>query len=415
MEIQISYGDYGTFRCHIEPQRVWSHCAGPEPAADVAGAIRDALAQPIDSPPLEQFCVPGDRVVLALERHTPGGAALIAGMWPALESRGVDPADVQIVQPAGWDRAALADPRLELPPSVRDAMQWSIHDPTDARALAYLASTAQGERIYLARPIVEADVVFALGPIEFDPVLGYRGTNSVFFPGLSDVPSMARSRGQGHSELGPDDQRPLREAIDEIAWLLGTQFTVQVLPAARGEIGAVLAGMSESVLREGKKLLAENWQVRLPERVETVVAGIDATNSSRGWNQLGAALATAKSLVVRGGTIVILSEFAAELGDGMEMIRECRAPKDALQHIRRAAPPDMVAALQVAEAADWARVYLLSRLDGNAVEELFMVPLETPREVERLLSGPESCAFLGSAHHAYGEIQSPKRSLSRDE
>jgi nickel-dependent lactate racemase len=415
MEFRISYGETGRFRCELEPQRVRACCAGPAAAPDLAEEIAQALAHPIDSPPLEQFCVPGDRVVLALDRHTPASAELVAAMWPALEFRGVVAEDVQIVQPAGWDRVAIADPRAALPSDVRDAVRWTIHDPTDQAALAYLASTARGERIYLARPIVEADVVFSIGPMEYDSVLGYRGTSSVFYPGLSDVPSIARARGQGHSELGPDDQRPLRELVDEVAWLLGTQFTLQVIPAARGAVATVLAGMAESVLAQGKKLLAEHWHVRLPERADVVLVTIDATAATMGWNQLGAALATARNLVTRGGAIVVLSEFSAELDAGMELLRESRAAKDALQPIRRISPPDMVPALQLAMTADWARIYFLSRLNGDVVEELFMTPLDTPREVERLLAGGESCVILNSAQHAFGEIQTPTRSLSRDE
>ena len=77
------------------------------------------------------------------------------------------------------------------------------------------------------------------GMIAYDSLLGYRGTNSVFYPGLSNTEAIARTRGEGHSELGPDDERPLRQTIDEIAWLLGTQFSVQV-PGQNGAPATVL-------------------------------------------------------------------------------------------------------------------------------------------------------------------------------
>ena len=38
---------------------------------------------------------------------------------------------------------------------------------------------------------------------------------------------MLKARGQGHAELGPDDERPLRQLGDEVGWLLGSLFTVQ--------------------------------------------------------------------------------------------------------------------------------------------------------------------------------------------
>ena len=65
----------------------------------------------------------------------------------------------------------------------------------------------------------------------------------------------------------------------------------------------------------------------------------------------------------------------------------------------------MIPATQFASAADWARVYLASKLPVGMVEELFMVPVENEREIARLLSGEESCVILGSAQHTYGEVR----------
>jgi hypothetical protein len=38
------------------------------------------------------------------------------------------------------------------------------------------------------------------------------------------------------------------------------------------------------------------------------------------------------------------------------------------------------------------------------VDELFMVPLENDRELEKILGGDDSCVILGSAQHAYGQV-----------
>ncbi len=364
------------------------------------------LATPLDFPSLVQVCVPGDRVVLALDRHTPGAADLIAEIWPMLDQRGVAADAIQVLQPAALDAVPLVDPRGLLPESVRRDVQWSVHDPTDARRLAYLAATARGERIYMARDLVDADVVLSVGMIAYDPVLGYRGTNSVFYPGLSNTEAVIRSRGEGHSELGPDDERPLRQSIDEIAWLLGTQFSIQVLPSAGGGAADVIAGAYDRVFRKGKQLLDKSWRVLLPERADLVLAAVDADSAGHGWDQIGAALATTRSLVAKGGKIVILSELDAEPEIGMEIIRRSQTPRAALQPIRKQAPVDMIPATQFATAADWARVYLVSKLPIGMVDELFMVAVENDRELGKLLAGDDSCVVLESAHFVtYSEVR----------
>jgi nickel-dependent lactate racemase len=273
-----------------------------------------------------------------------------------------------------------------------------VHDFESDGECGYLASSATGDRVYLAREVLDADVVISVGQIAFDSVLGYRGTNSVFYPGLSNVEAAERSQGQGHRELGPDDERPLRSLIDEIGWLLGTQFTVQTLPGENGGVSRVMAGSTDAVLRQGKRLLNEDWRVRLNTRSDLVVATIDGLAPGDGWQKLGAAVEAARNLVARDGRIVILSDFSAEPGEGMQLVRDSLEPADALQPLRSIAPPDMLPASQIAGAAGWASLFLLSGLNAATVEELFMTPLANHREVQRLLEGDRSCVLLESAH-----------------
>jgi nickel-dependent lactate racemase len=404
-KISLKYGREGQVSFEIDPRRIVAHHCGPAPCTDLAGKLRAALSAPLDFPSLVQVCVPGDKVVLALDRHTPASADIVAAVWDMLDARGVNPADWLVLQPVALDRIKLTDPRSLLPDSVRQEVQWKVHDPTDKRGLAYLAATARGERIYLARELVDADVVLSAGVTAYDSLLGYRGACSVFYPGLSNTEAISRTRGEGHAELGPDDERPLRQSIDEIAWLLGSQFSIQVLPATGGGVAEVLAGTYEQVFRKGKQLLGKTWRVTLNDRAEMVVATVAADNTGHSWEQVGAALATARNLVESGGKIVLLSEFQGELDIGIELIRQNQSPRDALAPIRKQAPVDMLPATQFAMAADWAHVYLMSQLSPTIVEDLFMVPIANDREFEKLLSGHETCAIVEGAEHTYGSVR----------
>jgi nickel-dependent lactate racemase len=404
MSVFLNYGKAGTFSCDIASRRIMAMRPGPAACPDVRERLRSVLAAPLEFPALEQLCIPGDKVVLALDRQTPVAPELIAGIWEVLEKRGVDAPSLSILQPVALDAISPGDPRTALPEEIRGQIRWSVHDAVDERRQAYLATTARGQRIYLDGDVVEADVVISVGAIAYDPLLGFRGTSSVLYPGLSTAEDIARARGEGHSELGPHDERPLRQTIDEIAWLLGTQFSVQVIPGQGASACRVLAGGADSVFREGQRLLEELWCVRLAERAELVVVAVDVDCSGHGWNQIGAALATARNLVARGGKVIVLSELEEITGDGLNIIRQGREPRDALRAIRKQAPLDMIPATQVASAADWSRIYLLSRMPPDVVDELFMTPLANEREVQRLLSGDEPCVFVGSAQHTWGEV-----------
>lgn len=413
MSVVLNYGQQGRFECAVPQDRLVAFCPAPEPVADVAAALRHALEEPLEFPPLSRAVVPGDHVVLALDRHTPEAAILVAGVYAVLVAQGVEPADILILQPTALAGPSVTDPRTLLPDEVRNVVQWRVHDATDSKQQAYLATTAGGERIYLDRDVVHADLVISIGQIGFDPVLGYRGTNTVLYPGLSSTAAVQKARGFGHRELTPEDDRPLRQLVDEIGWLLGIQFSVQVLPARGNGVSAVLAGLEQSVWKRGCELLAEQREVQLARRAETVVMSVDADAAGHGWEQIGAALGTARSLVSRGGKVVILSELngaCSDLSDGMQMVRDVRNPREALKPLRDLVPPDFLPATQLAQLADWAKIYLLSRLESGLVEDLFMVPLDNEREVAKLLEGTSDCAVIEGAQHTHGRLKAQAKS-----
>src|SRR6266478_3761280 len=103
MSIELKYGRHGHFACDISPRRLLVHHPGPAPCAAFAAKVRKALSMPLDFPALVQVCVPGDQVVLALDRHTPGAAELVGEVWGMLEQRGIDASAVRILQPAALD------------------------------------------------------------------------------------------------------------------------------------------------------------------------------------------------------------------------------------------------------------------------------------------------------------------------
>jgi nickel-dependent lactate racemase len=406
--VRLSYGNDSLFEAEIDSDRLVAAPVAPRPNPQFRAQLVAALRRPLDFPSVEQAVIPGDRVTLALDRYTPGAATLVAGIWEVLAPREPDPEQFTIVQPATRMASDLPDPRAELPEEVRSQVQWVLHDPSRREKCVYLATTASGERVYLAREVVDADFLISVGTIAFDPLMGYRGTNSVFYPGLSSADAMLRTHGQGHVELGPEEARPLREVVDEIGWLLGNPFTVQVIPAASRGVSRVLAGVSEPVFSQGKKILSEQWIVEVDERPDIVVAAVDHEAGPHAWEQLGAAVEVARNVVARGGKIVILSDLNSELSQGLELIRSGQSARDAIRPLRKQAPPDLVCATQLAAAADWARIYLLSGLSDEIVDELFLAPLSSEEEVRRLLSDDSTCLFLESAQFAYAAVRAAR-------
>ncbi len=405
LSITLHYGSTGTFSGEILKSRLVGQHFAPEPSDQVADMAIQTFAAPEDYPDLKHVVVRGDRVVLVIERDTPGIDLIFQEFWNVLEKAGITPEDITILQPATWEQKTFIDPRNLLETDLKERICIKQHDPTVEGSCSYLANTSNGDRIYLANEVVDADVVITIGPAQFDPMLGYRGGASSLYPGMSDTDAIRSTIGQGHDELGPDDSRPLRQLVDEVGYVLGLQFTVTVLPGQSGGVHQVVAGNADAVMRKVHAQLGELWRFNAPERAEMVVVSVSEDAGGHGWAQIATAIESARRLVEREGRIVVLSELKSPLSPGLQILKNSRTPSDAIKPISRAAPPDLASAIQIARAADWANIYLLSQLPDDVVEDLFMVPLSTNEEVRKLLQSDDTTIIIEDGQFTYTSCQ----------
>jgi|GEM_PF-130019 len=400
-KLQLAYGSQGSLQLELLTRQIQLHHRAPVAPADAQAAVHQAFEQPVDFPPFESAFVQDDLVVVVIDIDTPQADLIFREIWTRLKTLGFSAENLSLIQPAVWKQVNGVDPRAGMGAAEYQAFPLQRHDPTVQGNCSYLASTSSGERVYLSRLLTDADVVITVGPAEFDPVLGVRGTASSLFPGLSDLEALRKAQGQGHEELGPRDVRPFRQMVDEIGWLLGLQLSVVTVPGVGAAAHEVLVGRTESVLQRARQSLEENWMITIPQRVELALVTVPSDAAGQGWDQVAAAIDVGRRLVERNGRIVVLSELDSLPGPGLEILKSVREPRDAMRPIQRANTPDLIAASRIAAAADWANVSLLSKLDPEIVSDLFLVPLESEQEALRLLQTEDLMAIVESAQHAF--------------
>ena len=198
--ISLEYGSSGHWQRDFPGESLLHFHLGPDPHADPSVAVNEGIQQPLEFPSLELAMVPGDRVVVVLDRNIPSAAEIIRGVCWASAAAGVDPENLLILQPASMTEPKLEDPRRLLPADVREKVSWKIHDPTLTDGTGYLASSAAGERLYLSRDVLDADFVLPISRFGYDAMLGRRELTSAFYPGLSTPDAFVKALGQGHQE-----------------------------------------------------------------------------------------------------------------------------------------------------------------------------------------------------------------------
>lgn len=370
----------------------------------VAELCRNSMLEPLGYPEITRCAVPGDRVIIAADPETPFVADLIIEVCEQLKlipDEGVHMTLLLPQDPEAQDWQWLKD---QLPLHLQEQLTFHIHNPAEKTSIGYLASSANGERIYLNTLLTDADLIVSIGFIAFDSLLGFRGTSSSLYPTFSNTDTLRTAHTQGHPELSPNQQRVFRELVDEVGWLLGTQFTVQVVPGTSKRPTAILSGLPDVVMERGRDLVNETWRVTLDEHVDGVVLTIPG-GPLFGWKQLGAALEQASTLVPQGGRIVVIADLSEPQGPGATMLRRCQEPEDLLKPLRREPTVDAVEISQLIHALRRARVYLLSKLPTEVVEELGMIALADANELQRLVSTITNCRVIPFANYTWCEVE----------
>ena len=250
--------------------------------------------------------------------------------------------------------------------------------------------------------LTDADVVLTIGCLQNEAATGYFGIHTPLFPAFSDQTTQARFRrldvlgGEGPAK------RKLRSEVDQAAWLLGVNFTVQLVPAAGDRLLHVVAGQSDAVRRRGRQLYDDAWSWRVARRASLVVAAIEGGASQQTWENFGRALEAADALVEDGGAIAVCCDLAGRPRPRRADHRRrplARGPA-ALRNDR---PADTLPAAQLAQTLDHDKVYLLSRLDSGVVEDLDMIPMAGGDELARLARRHASCILVANASRAWSQ------------
>jgi nickel-dependent lactate racemase len=280
----------------------------------------------------------------------------------------------------------------ELPDEFADVTA-ETHDPADAKKLAYLATTKAGRRLYLNRSLVEADFVILLTGRRYDPSSGYAGAEHAIFPALSNEETRAALAGEFTTAA------PVRVEgeADEIAWLLGTPFLVQVIEGAGDTVQEVVAGLLDSSA-EGVKRQDARWRGTIATEPDTVIAAISGSPVEITFFDLAKAAATAARVVRKGGRIALLTTAAPDLGPGAQMLRTLEGPDGAKKLLAKEKPDDWVAAALWVFAAKRASIFLASAYPDDVAEELFTTPIRRPSEAQRLIDTGGNVLLIPDAH-----------------
>jgi hypothetical protein len=377
-----------------------------EPIGKVPAAVRTALDEPLNFPPLPRATVPGDCIVLAVEPGTPQSAAVVAEVAGYLVEQGAAADLLAVLITPEAVAAGERDPRELMPAAWRGEVALEVHAPETTDSLSFLASSQEGKPIHLNRTLLDADLVVPVGCLRSELALGHYGQYGGLYPTFADAKTRARFNKPAVRDTPRQRLLKQRQAIDEVGWLLGTQFTVQVLPGGGDRLLRVLAGAIPDVFRVGHAAYTAAWTCDVPYRASLVVASVAGGTEQQTWENLARALSAAASVVAEGGAIALCTQLSADPGPAVRGLSHFEDASQAIKHFKREALPDARVAVELIRAKEQGKVYLLSQLEESLVEDLGMAAIGNSEDLGRLARRHESYVVLANAQYVIPVLRS---------
>jgi len=382
-EFELPYGS-STVRVRV-PERNLAFVLEPHHLAgitDEAGAVRDALRNPLGQKPLADAVQPHDNVVVIVTDNTRAcpDDRLLPPILQELE-RAVPREQVTIVVALGLHPPlGVEELRRLLGDEIVAQYRVVNHDPAK---VVNIGMTSRGAPVDINPLVVEADFRLSTGFIEPHFFAGFSGGRKSIAPGVFGLKSAYVNHGYRMiehpcSRAGVLEGNPIHEDMVEQARMAGLDFVVNVLLNDKKEITTVFAGDMVAAHEAGCEAARSVVGARVPHRVDIAITTNSGAPLDLDLYQTVKGMDTA-SLVTRDGGIVIAASSCSS-GPGpqsfLELHRSCKSPIDVLQKIRREEPigvqwqNQILARIQLRN-----QVMLRSELDDQLVRSMQLEPV----------------------------------------
>ena len=341
-----------------------------------------ALSEPIGTPRLGAIVHPGEKIAIVtsdITRPMPSYKVLPA-LLDELYLAGVKKEDITVVFGLGSHRKQTPDEQKKLV-GERAFSEVKCIDGDDSDCV-HIGTTRRGTPVDIVRAVAEADRRICLGNIEFHYFAGYSGGAKAIMPGVSTRAAIQSNHSrmvEQAAAAGRLDGNPVREDIEEAAKMVGVDFILNVVLDEHKQIVRAVAGDVVQAHREGCMYLDQLYAKRIFERVDIVVVSQGGAPKDLNLYQTQKALDNAKHAVKDGGVIILVGSCKEGMGEHVfeEWMTKSPSPESMIERIERDFQLGGHKAAAIAMVLEHADIYLVSELEAEFVNSIFLKPFST--------------------------------------
>ncbi|MCS7286134.1 MAG: nickel-dependent lactate racemase [Anaerolineae bacterium] len=375
-----------------------------EPVPDLNWAVRTALAEPEDSPPLKEMARPGDKVCIVFTDATRASPdhVLVPALLRELKEAGVRDSDITLLCGVGMHRPSTYEEKVEkLTAEVVRRYRVIDHEAQNPKMLVDLGETETGIPLLVNRIACEADILIATGVVEPHQYAGYSGGRKTVAIGAGGEKTIQATHSPWILEhpgtrLGRIEGNPFHEAITEAARRAGLRFILNVINNDKGEVVAVKAGEPEAAFQELVTLARAIYEVPVPRQYDVVVAGVGYPKDVNLYQATRAAsyIYFAPSPVVKpGGFIIVPAPCDEGPGQGVgeqrffEVLKNAPDVQSILEEARKhGLKAGEQRAFIMAKVLEGCRVIIAGAKDQEMVRQAKMIPASDLKEAFSIAS-----------------------------
>ncbi len=285
------------------------------------GALRDAVENPMKSPPLRELVSAGDSVVIVfsdITRPTPNHLILPVVLEAIAH---VPPENITLIDALGTHRENTIDElNVMLGADIVKKYRIIQNNAFDEGTQVQLGETSRGHEVWVNKTYMEADVKILTDFIEPHVFAGFSGGGKIVMPGVAGRKSIYANHGAdmiGHPKAswGVTWGNPIWEEMREIALMTEPTFSINVTLNRDKAITGVFAGDLDAAHAAGMAHSREIAMVGVDEPFDIVISTNSGYPLDLNLYQTGKGMSAAAQIVREGGAIIVASECSEGIPD----------------------------------------------------------------------------------------------------
>jgi len=291
--------------------------------ADEAAAIREALHNPIQCPPIETLLRPGMKVLIThsdITRATPNDR-LLPVIIDEIEKCGIKSEDITLINALGTHRPQTrAELVGMLGAEIVDNYRCVQHDAYDETQRVPLKVPNHHKPIEVNRLLIEADLTILTGFIEPHFFAGYSGGPKAVLPALASAKSIFKNHnaekiGHPSATFNKTLGNPVWEEMKTAAECIDNTFLVNVTLNRNNRITGVFAGDIIAAHQLGCQSVQQASVFRISELYDLVITSNSGYPLDQNLYQCVKGMSAAKNALREGGAILLLAACEEGLPD----------------------------------------------------------------------------------------------------